>query len=61
MLFSVYTNGISYNTKTVSLLKYEDDMALVAHMTGSDALPQYHNSVNTLIKILNDNSLELII
>lgn len=34
-------------------------MALVAHMTGSDALSQYQQAVGNLVKLFNDNSLEL--
>ncbi|MEQ2175523.1 hypothetical protein GOODEAATRI_018762 [Goodea atripinnis] len=43
----------------MSHFKYVDDMALVAHMTGTEALSQYQNTANTLTKTFIDISLEL--
>ncbi len=39
--------------------KYADDMAPVAHMTGTDALSQYQQAVKNLVETFNENSLEL--
>lgn len=33
ILFTAYTNAITCNSKAMTLFKYADDMALVAHLT----------------------------
>ena len=43
----------------MTLLKYADDMALVAHVVDAEALSQYQQEVNTLVQVFAENSLEL--
>ncbi|KAK7909723.1 hypothetical protein WMY93_014407 [Mugilogobius chulae] len=59
ILFSVYTNYITCNREGMLLLKYADDMALVAHVPDSRALTQYHEQVNSLVHTFAQCSLEL--
>lgn len=40
ILFSAYTNNITCSREGMSLFKYADDMALVAHMDSMEALTQ---------------------
>ncbi len=41
------------------LLKYADDMALVAHLTGTNALSEYHQAANNLVWTFRESSPEL--
>lgn len=41
------------------LLKYADDMDLVAHIDGGEALTQYQVAVDDLLRTFNEKSLEL--
>ena len=59
ILFSVYTNNISCSREGMTLLKYADDMALVAHMSDSQALQQYQQEVHALAQSFSERSLEL--
>lgn len=43
----------------MTLLKYTDDMALVAHLTDSISLAAYHQQVDLLITLIEESSLEL--
>lgn len=59
ILFSIYTNGISCSRSGMTLLKYADDMALVAHVVDVEALSQYQQEVSTLVQGFAECSLEL--
>ncbi len=59
ILFSVYTNNISCSREGMTLLKYADDMALVAHLTDSQAMQHYQQEVHALVQTFDDSSLEL--
>ena len=59
LLFAAYTNHITCNRKGMALLKYADDMALVAHLTGADALAEYHQAADNLALVFQESSLEL--
>ena len=41
ILFTAYTSTITSSSKAVTLFKYADDMALVAHLTDTQTLTQY--------------------
>lgn len=43
----------------MTLLKYADDMALVAHLTDNNARSKYHQAVNNLVQTFRGSSLEL--
>lgn len=43
----------------MTLIKYVDDMALVAHITDSQALTQFQLEVNTLVQTFAESALEL--
>lgn len=58
-LFSVYTNNISCNKPGMILLKYADDMALVAHLSDTKALSDYHQTVNNLVTTFQNIYLDL--
>ena len=49
ILFSAYTNNITCSRDGMSLFKYADDMALVAHMDSLEAPTQYQLAVNDLV------------
>lgn len=57
ILFSVYTDNIC--DSEAMTFKYADNMALVAHLMDSTALTHYQQTVNDLVQIFNQNSLEL--
>ena len=59
VLFSVYTNNITCNSEGISLFKYADDMALVAHLTDTTALDRYQQAVENLAQTFNQLCLEL--
>lgn len=58
ILFSVYTNNISCGSEGMTFLKCANDMALVAHLTGTNALSECHQEVNNLVRTFRKNSLE---
>ena len=41
----------------MTLLKYADDMALVAHVVDAEALSHYQQEVNTLVQVFAEISL----
>lgn len=43
------------------LFKFVDDMALLAHLTGNNAMSQYQQAFNSLVQTFGDTSLELTI
>jgi len=43
----------------MSLFKYVDDMALVAHIKDANSLSAYHQQVDTLMSCIKESSLEL--
>ncbi len=59
ILFAIYTNNIRYNSEEMTLLNYADDMALVAHLTSTDALSDYKQTVDNLVQSFKASSLEL--
>lgn len=59
VLFSAYTNSISHSSEGMTFFQYAGDMALVAHITGSDALSQYQQEISNLVTAFSENSLEL--
>lgn len=59
ILFSIYTNNITSNNSDISLFKYADDMALVAHIKDHMSLAAYYQQVNTLMLWMKESSLEL--
>ena len=59
ILFSIYTNNFTCNNMDFSLLKYADDMALVAHVRDMNSLAAYHELVGKLIDWIEESSLEL--
>ena len=59
ILFSVYTNSIQCNSEGMALFKYADDIALVAHMSHTDALARYQQAVDNLSETFVELSLEL--
>ena len=58
ILFSIYTNNINKNSD-IFLLKYADDMALVADIKDHSSLAAYYQQVNTLMLWIKESSLEL--
>ena len=59
ILFSIYTNKITCNMDNMTLFKYANDMALVAHLTDSNSLRTYHQQVDSLITLIEESFLEL--
>ena len=59
ILFSVYTNNILCHSEGMALLKYADDIALVAHMANTDTPTRYLEVVNNLAQTFVELSLEL--
>lgn len=59
LLFSVYTNGITYNTEHLTLIKYADDMALIARLTDSHSVSYYIDSITELVRWFEDSHLQL--
>lgn len=48
IFLTVYSNSISCSSEGMTLLKYVDDVALVAHLTGTSAMSEYHQAVNNV-------------
>ena len=59
VLFSIYTNEITCSSNGLKLVKYADDMALVANLTDDDSLSTYKQYVNTMDLWFKRSSLEL--
>lgn len=59
ILLSVYTNNISCNGEGMTMLRYADDRALVAHQTDHLSQVHYQEEVNKLTRVFVDNVLEL--
>lgn len=58
ILFSIYTKNITCSTDNMTLLKYADDMALVAHLTDSTNLAACHQQEDSLITLIEESSLK---
>ena len=48
ILFSIYTNEITCSTSILTLIKFADDMALVARLKDESSLSQYFDFINYL-------------
>ena len=59
ILFSIYTNEIMSNTTTLTLIKFADDMALVARLKDEQSLPSYFNYIEHLISWFDESYLKL--
>lgn len=59
ILYSFYTKHISCSRDGMTLFKYADDMALVAHLSDTRALSDYYKPVNNLVTTFQETSLEL--
>ena len=59
ILFSVYTSEMKCNTEHLTLVKYADDMALVARLTNAQSLNAYINYVAELTSWFEDSHLLL--
>ena len=59
ILFSLYINDIQIHDAILSLIKYADDLALVARLKDETSLANYHLYINTLCQNLKDRFLEL--
>ncbi len=58
LLFSLYTNEFQCNSKNLSLIKYEDDMALVAGLQDA-CCPSYSQHINQITTWFEDSFLDL--
>ena len=59
ILFSIYTNEVMSNTTTLTLIKFADDMALVARLKDEQSLSSYFNFIGHLISWLDESYLKL--
>ena len=59
ILFSIYTNEIISNTTTLTLIKFADDMALVARLKDEQSLSSYFNFIEHLISWFDKSYLKL--
>ena len=59
ILFSIYTNEIMSNTTTLTLIKFADDMALVARLKDEQSLSSYFNFIGHLISWFDESHLKL--
>ena len=59
ILFSIYTNEIMSNTTTLTLIKFADDMALVARLKDEQSLSSYFNFIGHLISWFDESYLKL--
>jgi hypothetical protein len=59
VLFSIYTNELTCNTSILTLIKFADDMALVARLTDEHSLSQYFDYINVLNTWFGSSFLEL--
>ena len=58
ILFSMYTNEVKYNSEDISLVKYADDMALVACLQDVTS-PSYSQCINHLATWFDGSFLDL--
>ena len=59
VLFSIYTNEVMSNTTTLTLIKFADDMALVARLKDEQSLSSYFNFIEHLISWFDESFLKL--
>ena len=59
ILLSIYTNEIMSNTTTLTLIKFADDMALVARLKDEQSLSSYFNFIRHLISWFDESYLKL--
>ena len=59
ILFYIYTNEIMSNTTTLTLIKFADDMALVARLKDEQSVSSYFNFIGHLISWFDESSLKL--
>jgi hypothetical protein len=59
VLFSIYTNELTCNTSVLTLIKFADDMALVARLTDEHSLSQYFLYIDSLTSWFHSSFLEL--
>ncbi len=59
ILFSIYTNKIKCDISGMSLLKYADNIALVAYMRDEQSLVTYRRFVDSMVLWFQESSLEL--
>jgi hypothetical protein len=59
ILFSIYTNELTCNTSALTLIKFADDMALVARLTDEYSLSQYFLYIDSLTSWFDSSFLEL--
>ena len=57
--FSLYINDIQINDAILSLIKYADDLALIARLRDEFSLSVYHTYIDQLCQNLKDRFLEL--
>ena len=57
ILFSIYTNEIMSSTTTLTLIKFADDMALVARLKDEQSLSSYFNFIEHLISWFDESYL----
>ena len=56
---SIYTNEIMSNTTTLTLIKFADDMALVARLKDEQSLSSYFNFIERFISWFDESYLQL--
>ena len=61
ILLSIYTNEIMSNTTTLTLIKFADDMALVARLKDEQSLSSYFNFIEHLIPWFDESYLKLML
>ena len=59
ILFSLYINDIQINDGILSLIKYADDLALIARLKEEISLTMYHTYIEHLCQQLKDRFLDL--
>ena len=59
VLFSLYINDIQVNDAFLSLIKYADDLALIARLKDEFSLTLYHTCIQKLCISLKERFLEL--
>lgn len=59
VLFSIYTNEMTCNTSVLTLIKFADDMALVARLKDEHSLSQYFLFIDSLSSWCDSSFLEL--
>ena len=59
ILFSIYTNELTCNTAVLTLLKFADDMALIARLKDEHSLSQYFQYIEFIDSWFDNSFLEL--